>query len=178
MDCGGKAQPRHRYRPRQGFPPASPPSPAARAPRFPISASPFSLPTTIHPLKAPEQGQAQSKTLRAIPASRKRASVLDCGGPPPLFPRAPVNRPCVPPTERGAILRELKSENRQFFRQGAWPSAKTSVRTVFACNLPRRTGSDAPCSGLPQFIIRVGSCGLAGLSLLSLISIHQAPANI
>jgi len=32
------------------------------------------------------RGQTHSKTLCAIPASRERASVLDCGGPPPLFP--------------------------------------------------------------------------------------------
>ena len=81
MDCGGKAQPRHRSRPRQGSPQTNQPSPAATGALFPLRCPPA---TILPPQSA--RGQAHCKTLRAIPAPRERASVLECGGPPPLFP--------------------------------------------------------------------------------------------
>jgi len=95
MYSGGKALSRHRYCPREGFPQARPPSPAATAPHFPIAAFCLFAAHHHHHAYKSARGQAHSKTLRAIPASRERVSVLECGGPPPLFPLAPVNRQFV-----------------------------------------------------------------------------------
>ncbi len=85
MDCGGKAQPRHLFRPRPGFPQASPPSPAS-GPHFS-----FCLFTAPHhpPSNRPSMRTPIRFALFRHP--RERASVLECGGPPPLFPSAPMN---------------------------------------------------------------------------------------
>ena len=99
MDCGGKAQRDTAIAPaKAAHKPASPASPAATAPYFLISAVPCSLPITTMLPPQSTQGQAHCpKTLRVIQPSRERASVLECGGPPPLFPCAPITETlCLP----------------------------------------------------------------------------------
>ena len=111
----------------------------------------FSFFAAHHGHLAPQsaRGQAHSTTLRAIPAFRESASVLECGGPPPLFPAAPINRPFVSPGAR-SIAPRVKKRKPTIFSDRAVavckdPSAKASLHAVFACNLPRRAWSDAPC---------------------------------
>ena len=103
---------RHRYRPRQGFPPASPPSPAATTPYFLISAVPCSLPITTMLSPQSAQGQARHST---VPRTRQR---LGKRWPATAFPLRASNRNVLPPVTANFCTAPQKLPKHLAFPQG------------------------------------------------------------